>query len=84
LQIRFWPGKLIYISGAEDMSLLGDYTVTPTPRSVTIQRSTSNVPQNPKLWKHRFFGGFSFEAESLPEFSEFDDGSDTVDCQNLR
>ncbi len=51
---------------------------------------TSNISNAPKVINYhpnpnpksiagsRYFGGFSFESESLPEFSEFEDASDTV------
>ncbi|CAL8074875.1 unnamed protein product [Orchesella dallaii] len=42
-----------------------------------------NTNPNPNKTKSRTFGGISFEAESLPEFSEFED-SDTGDSPKQR
>lgn len=35
-------------------------------------------PHHPSRSMPAHFGGFSFESDSLPDFSEFEDGSDRV------
>jgi hypothetical protein len=55
--------------------------------------NTTNAPKliayhpnpNPKaIANSRYFGGFSFESESLPDFSEFEDNSDSAGAQSKR
>lgn len=57
------------------------------PTGILKTSNAANAPKsinyhpnpNPKaIANSRYFGGFSFDSESLPEFSEFEEASDSV------
>jgi len=51
-----------------------------TTNVINAPKLISNHPNpNPKsIANSRYFGGFSFESESLPDFSEFEDNSESA------
>jgi len=68
-------------------------TQEPTTKSILKTSNSPNAPKliayhpnpNPKtIANSRYFGGFSFESESLPDFSEFEDNSDSAGATNKR
>lgn len=70
-----------------------DERKTNSPVGILKHSNATNAPKvinyhpnpNPKaIANSRYFGGFSFESESLPEFSEFEDNSETAGATTKR
>ena len=76
------------IAGPSSSSAAIEITKPAVRVSNLVHNSTSNIVNSPSSTKvpksaqHQPFGGFSFESESLPDFSEFEgntSGSETQD-----
>jgi len=74
------PGPSSAITGSNRPNNVEGPHNKPAPRvSNLIHNSTSNIVPSPSVAKvpksKQPFGGFSFESESLPDFSEFEASS---------